>query len=59
MSSRSLDAGRDRELDAAIRMGQQEGGIEDIATRIAHVGVVHWRIWARMAYIDEDDMSMD
>ncbi|KAM0553850.1 hypothetical protein ACHAPJ_007196 [Fusarium lateritium] len=58
-SSRSLDAGRDRDLDAAIRMGQQEGGIEDIATRIAHVGVVHWRIWARMAYIDDDDMSMD
>lgn len=58
-SSRSLDAGRDRDLDAAIRMGQQEGGIEDIATRIAHVGVVHWRIWARMAYVDEDDMSMD
>ncbi|KAH7192302.1 T-complex protein 11-domain-containing protein [Fusarium flagelliforme] len=58
-SSRSLDAGRDRDLDAAIRMGQQEGGIEDIATRIAHVGVVHWRIWARMAYVDEDDMSLD
>ncbi|KAF4984666.1 hypothetical protein FZEAL_182 [Fusarium zealandicum] len=58
-SSRSLDAGRDRDLDAAIRMGQQEGGIEDIATRVAHVGVVHWRIWARMAYVDEDDMSMD
>ncbi|KAF5018260.1 hypothetical protein F66182_9763 [Fusarium sp. NRRL 66182] len=58
-SSRSLDAGRDRELDAAIRMGQQEGGIEDVATRIAHVGVVHWRIWARMAYIDEDDMVVD
>ncbi|KAF5006114.1 hypothetical protein FDECE_7486 [Fusarium decemcellulare] len=57
--SRSLDAGRDRDLDAAIRVGQQEGGIEDIATRIAHVGVVHWRIWARMAYVDEDDMSID
>lgn len=58
-SARSLDTGRDRDLDAAIRMGQQEGGIEDIATRIAHVGVVHWRIWSRMAYTDEDDMSMD
>ncbi|KAH7157036.1 T-complex protein 11-domain-containing protein [Dactylonectria macrodidyma] len=58
-NSRGLDAGRDRDLDAAIRVGQQEGGIEDIATRIAHVGVVHWRIWARMAYVDEDDMSMD
>ncbi|KAM5351938.1 hypothetical protein ACJ41O_004661 [Fusarium nematophilum] len=59
VSSRSLDAGRDRELDAAIRMGQQEGGIEDIATRISHVGVVHWRIWARIAYVDEDEMSID
>ncbi|KAK7430596.1 Protein SOSEKI 1 [Neonectria magnoliae] len=57
--SRGLDTGRDRDLDAAIRVGQQEGGIEDIATRIAHVGVVHWRIWAELAYIDEDDMSMD
>lgn len=59
VNNKSLEAGRDRELDAAIRVGQQEGGIEDIATRIAHVGVVHWRIWARIAYIDEDDMAMD
>lgn len=57
--NKGLEAGRDRELDAAIRVGQQEGGIEDIATRIAHVGVVHWRIWSRLVYIDEDDMSMD
>lgn len=59
-NSRSLDIGRDRDMDAAIRAGQQEGGIEDIATRIAHVGVVHWRIWARMAYVNDiDDMSLD
>ncbi|KAH7112423.1 T-complex protein 11-domain-containing protein [Dactylonectria macrodidyma] len=58
-NNRGLGAGRDRDLDAVIRVGQQEGGIEDIATRIAHVGVVHWRIWSRMAYVDEDDMSMD
>ena len=57
--NKGLETGRDTDLDAAIRVGQQEGGIEDIATRIAHVGVVHWRIWARMAYIDEDDMSVD
>lgn len=56
---RSMDLGRDRDLDAAIRVGQQEGGVEDIATRIAHVGVIHWRIWSRMAYVDEDEMAMD
>ncbi|KAH6977749.1 hypothetical protein EDB80DRAFT_875629 [Ilyonectria destructans] len=48
-----------RDLDSAIRVGQQEGGIENIAARIAHVGVVHWWIRARMAYVDEDDASMD
>lgn len=53
-SSRGLDARRDRDLDAA-----KKGGIEGIATRIAHVSVVHWRIWARMAYVDEDAMFMD
>jgi len=58
-NARGLDLGRDRDLDAAIRVGQQEGGVEDIATRIAHVGVIHWRIWARMAYVDEDEMAMD
>ncbi|KAH7120107.1 T-complex protein 11-domain-containing protein [Dactylonectria estremocensis] len=58
-NNRGLDTGRDRDLDEAIRVDQQEGGIEDIATRIAHVGVVHWRVWARMAYVDEGDMSMD
>ncbi|KAF7550814.1 hypothetical protein G7046_g7901 [Stylonectria norvegica] len=58
--NKGMEAGRDRDLDAAIRIGQQEGGIDDIATRIAHVGIVHWRIWAYMAYIHEDEeMSVD
>ncbi|KAH7132832.1 T-complex protein 11-domain-containing protein [Dactylonectria macrodidyma] len=57
-NNRGLDAGRDGDLDEAIRVGQQEGSIKDIAIRIAHVGVVHWRIWARIAYVGEDDMSM-
>lgn len=47
--NKTFDSGRDRDLDAAIRVGQQEGGVEDIATRIAHVGVIHWRIWDSMA----------
>ncbi|KAL6405614.1 hypothetical protein AUP68_11375 [Ilyonectria robusta] len=58
-NNRGLDAGRDRDLDEAIHVGQQKGGIEDIVTRIAHVGVVHWKVWARIAYVKEDDMPID
>lgn len=25
----------------------------DIATRLAHLGILHWRVWAPLAYIDE------
>ena len=26
--------------------------IEDIARRVAHVGIVHWKIWANLVYLD-------
>jgi hypothetical protein len=45
-------------FDAAIRQksttSTQDCGvkeeIEDIATRIAHIGVLHWHIWADLLY---------
>lgn len=58
-SSHGPNAGRDRGPDTDIRTRKKDSGIEDIATRVAHIGVVHWRIWARMAYVDEDDKPMD
>ena len=27
--------------------------IEDIARRVAHVGVLHWKIWANLVYLDD------
>ncbi|KAG5918608.1 hypothetical protein E4U42_006792 [Claviceps africana] len=42
------------------RDGQDEGGIEDMATRLAHLGVLHWRVWGQLAYLgDDDDMVVE
>ncbi|CAD6445245.1 4022ad38-f812-46ac-9e6c-9efa91229c44 [Sclerotinia trifoliorum] len=43
--------------------GQKEE-ILDVATRIAHIGILHWRVWAPLAYLvnpdveDEGDVNM-
>ncbi|KAG6009266.1 hypothetical protein E4U21_002870 [Claviceps maximensis] len=42
------------------RDGQDEGGIEDMATRLAHLGVLHWRVWAQLAYVvDSEEMAVE
>lgn len=49
-----------RDLDSGLHDGQDEGGIEDMATRLAHLGVLHWRVWAQLAYLgDNEDMAVD
>ncbi|KAK7211055.1 hypothetical protein V2G26_018233 [Clonostachys chloroleuca] len=35
-----------------------EGGVEDMATRLAHVGILHWRVWAPLLYIEDVDEPM-
>ncbi|POR38136.1 Protein SOK1 [Tolypocladium paradoxum] len=53
-----VHSGRDRETETSLR--QEEGGIEDMATRLAHLGVLHWRVWSQLVYLgDPDDMSLD
>ncbi|OAQ73045.1 T-complex 11 [Pochonia chlamydosporia 170] len=49
-----------RDSDSSLRDGQDEGGLEDMATRLAHLGVLHWRVWAQLAYLGElEDMTVD
>ncbi|KAJ6790314.1 hypothetical protein PWT90_10492 [Aphanocladium album] len=38
---------------------QDDGVVEDIAVRLAHLGVLHWRVWSQLAYVDEDSMVVD
>ncbi|KFA71024.1 hypothetical protein S40288_10422 [Stachybotrys chartarum IBT 40288] len=51
---------RERDFDTILREIQEEGGIADAAMRIAHLGILHWRVWGNLVYDDEDDaMSVD
>ncbi|KAF6840466.1 cAMP-mediated signaling protein sok1 (T-complex protein 11) [Colletotrichum plurivorum] len=55
-SGRSWNGSPERERDAgdASREAREDGGIEDMATRLAHLGILHWRVFAGLAYtIDE------
>jgi hypothetical protein len=42
----------------AQRNGSKEK-ITDIATRIAHLGILHWRVWAPLAYLVDPDAEDD
>ncbi|PHH59399.1 hypothetical protein CDD81_3230 [Ophiocordyceps australis] len=48
-STNGLGASMTRETDSPSRDGQT-GGIEDIVTRLAHLGIVHWRVWGPLVY---------
>jgi hypothetical protein len=57
---RTWDGGRERErerevLEASAREAREEGGMDDMATRLAHLGVLHWRVWSQLAYNTGDN----
>ncbi|KAK0634929.1 T-complex protein 11-domain-containing protein [Bombardia bombarda] len=65
-SGRNMDMTRDREQRNPGRLEgvasrndpRDEAGIEDMATRLAHVGILHWRVWAQLAYVVDDDSEL-
>jgi hypothetical protein len=40
------------------REARDEGSIEDMAMRLAHLGMLHWRVWAHIAYTPEEGVDM-
>lgn len=42
-----------RDFYDCLREAQEEGALDDMATRLAHVGILHWRVWASLAYDEE------
>lgn len=41
-------------IDRTFREAREDGSIEDIATRVAHLGVLHWKVWGDVIYeLDE------
>ncbi|KAI0843697.1 T-complex 11 [Hypoxylon sp. FL0890] len=45
-------------LENAIREAREEGGVEDMATRLAHIGLLHWRVWSHLVYAGDLDSIM-
>lgn len=48
----------ERESAEGSRDAPDEAGIEDMATRLTHLGVLHWRVWSELAY-QQVDMDTD
>lgn len=47
-------------LEGEGRDPREDASVEDMATRLAHMGVLHWKVWAQLAYADgEEDDSVD
>ncbi|KAI9903264.1 hypothetical protein N3K66_002616 [Trichothecium roseum] len=42
-----------RQFDVWLRDVRREGSVEDMATRLAHLGILHWRVWSGLAYLDQ------
>ncbi|KAM7217162.1 protein SOK1 [Rhypophila decipiens] len=55
--------GLDRGFDGAgsLRDPREDAGISDMATRLAHLGILHWRVWGNLAYLadSEGDLTME
>lgn len=53
------EAGRDRQaMESGLRELRDDTGLEDIAIRLAHLGILHWRVWAPIVYV-EGEPGMD
>lgn len=40
---------------------REDGSVEDMATRLAHLGILHWRVWGELVYLaptEPDDTEM-
>ncbi|KAK1774856.1 T-complex protein 11-domain-containing protein [Copromyces sp. CBS 386.78] len=38
---------------------REEAGVEDMATRVAHFGILHWRVWAQLAYVGDVESELE
>ncbi|KAL1903392.1 Protein SOSEKI 1 [Sporothrix stenoceras] len=38
---------------------REDGCVEDMATRLAHLGILHWRVWGRLVYDPQPEMPAD
>lgn len=61
---RAWDAsqGRSRESvvgDGSMRQAREDEAMESMASRLAHLGILHWRVWSGLVYSESQDVPMD
>jgi hypothetical protein len=44
---------------AAAQGNGQKEEIAEVATRIAHIGILHWRVWAQLSYLVDPDEEVE
>lgn len=49
----SRDARESARPGSPSRDPREDAGMEDMGIRLAHLGMLHWRVWAQMAYIGD------
>jgi hypothetical protein len=54
------DSSREHGRDGSPGHGtREEGGVEDMVTRLAHLGLLHWRVWAQLVYLNDAHNETD
>ncbi|KAI1328060.1 T-complex protein 11 [Xylariaceae sp. FL0255] len=54
----SRDNIRDGDRDRSTHEAREDSGVDDMATRVAHLGLLHWRVWAQLVYLGDMDCEM-
>jgi hypothetical protein len=44
---------------AQIQANGAHDEIKEVATRLAHMAILHWRVWSQFAYLHDPDADMD
>lgn len=60
--ARANTSGQFLQADRSRQVTADEHGLEDMVTRIAHIGMLHWRVWSDLVYREvhiESDQSME
>jgi len=50
---------QERDREESSRETREDGSLEDIAVRLAHLGIIHWRVWSSLVYSEDVEMTTE
>lgn len=45
--------------DGSMREAREDEAMASVASRLGHLGILHWRVWSSLVYLDSPDMPME